>query len=391
MGRLLSGDVGNTMTTTGAPFEDLKRRLATINGSASSLATAQGPTQTHGQKPSVPYPPESASPSTIQYQAPPVPTIPFVPPSRDRPGSPTESVVSTANSTSFMPLSRLQIGGNVMMDVAKAAPAVGSSKMNAVGLLDAHSKLLRDSEGSPERSGRSSPVSASTAIRPPRSRFLSVQPISTYGRFSNLLHRNWHLTFPITDGQDPGISHLLESLYLDNNRELQNDFGPRVHEGPMRRRAGVRHTFTPREGSSRRTEVTVIANLASHSEAITALAVSPDHMFFISASDDKTVKIWDTTRLERNVTSKPRHTYGQHHARVKCICILEATHCFASAADDGSVHVVRVHVTQGGALPKYGRLQVVREYRVDSPGEYVTCMVHYNSGEKLPSLRILLN
>ncbi len=159
----------------------------------------------------------------------------------------------------------------------------------------------------------------------------------------------------------------------------------------MRRRGGVRHTLTPRDGSNRRTEVTVIANLTSHSEAITALAVSPDHMFFISASDDKTVKIWDTARLERNVTSKPRHTYGQHHARVKCVCILEATHCFASAADDGSVHVVRVHVTQSGALPKYGKLQVVREYRVDSPGEYVTCMTHYISGKKSLWLSMLIS
>ncbi|KAJ7756948.1 hypothetical protein B0H16DRAFT_1721421 [Mycena metata] len=82
-------------------------------------------------------------------------------------------------------------------------------------------------------------------------------------------------------------------------------------------------------------------------------------MFFISASDDKTVKVWDTARLERNVTSKPRHTYGQHHARVKCVCMLESVHCFASAADDGSLHVVRVHITQGGALPKYNKLQVI--------------------------------
>lgn len=188
-----------------------------------------------------------------------------------------------------------------------------------------------------------------------------------------------------TDGQDPGISHLLENLYLDNNRELQHDFGPKVHEGPVRRRGAGRHSFAPRDGSSRRAEVSLIANLTSHSEAITALAVSPDHMFFISASDDKTVKIWDSARLERNVTSMPRHTYGQHHARVKCLCMLEATHCFASAADDGSVHIVRVHVTQGGSLPKYGKLQVIREYRVNNPGEYVTSMVHYNSGLLLPA------
>lgn len=204
-------------------------------------------------------------------------------------------------------------------------------------------------------------MSMSTTLRAHRPRVPSMLPISTY------------------DGQEPGISNLLENLYLDNNRELQQDFGPHVHEGPIRRRNATRHSFTSRDGTTRRTEASLIANLTSHSEAVTGLAVSPDHMFFVSSSDDKTVKVWDTARLERNVTSKPRHTYGQHHARVKCVCILEGVHCFASAADDGSLHVVRVHITQSGALPKYNKLQVIREHRVDTIGEYITCMTHYNT------------
>ena len=153
-----------------------------------------------------------------------------------------------------------------------------------------------------------------------------------------------------------------------------------MHDGPIRRRNATRPNFSSRDASTKRIEANLIANLSSHSEAITGLAVSPDHMFFISASDDKTVKVWDTARLERNVTSKPRHTYGQHHARVKCVCILESVHCFASAADDGSLHVVRVHIAQSGALPKYNKLQVVREHRVENIGEYITCMTHYNTG-----------
>lgn len=189
------------------------------------------------------------------------------------------------------------------------------------------------------------------------------------------------LTYPgLLDGQEPGISNLLEKLYLDNNRELQHDFGPKVHEGPVRRRNAVRHSFSSRDGATRHTEATLVSHLASHSESVTGIAVSPDHMFFVTASDDKTVKVWDTARLERNVTSKPRHTYGQHHARVKCVCIIEGVHCFASAADDGSLHVVRVHISQSAALPKYTKLQVIREHRVDTPGEYITCMAHYNTG-----------
>jgi phosphoinositide-3-kinase regulatory subunit 4 len=174
-------------------------------------------------------------------------------------------------------------------------------------------------------------------------------------------------------------------MYLDSNREYQNDFGPRVHEGPIRRRNAVRHSFTSRDGSLRRSEATLIAHLAAHTDAVTSIAVAPDHMFFVSGSDDKTVKVWDTARLERNVTSKPRHAYTQHHARVKCVCMLEALHCFASAAEDGSMHVVRVHasVPAGGALPKYPKLQTVREYRLDRPGEHITCMAHFNTGKDI--------
>jgi phosphoinositide-3-kinase, regulatory subunit 4 len=182
------------------------------------------------------------------------------------------------------------------------------------------------------------------------------------------------------DGREPGISNLLEHMYLDNNRELQDDFGPKVHIGPVRRRNAVRHSFVPREGHTKRAESMLVAHLNSHSDAVTSLAVSPDHLFFVSASDDKTVKVWDTARLERNVTAKPRHTYGQHHARVKCICMLEGLHCFASAADDGSLHIVRVHVSQSGALPKYSKLQVVREHRMEQSGEFIACMTHFQTG-----------
>ncbi|KAI0922943.1 hypothetical protein AcV5_009802 [Taiwanofungus camphoratus] len=328
-------------TSGGAPFEDLRRRLAIINGSASSL-NLQSPRDPRSLAllPPNAAPPTSGSSDLSQAD--------------NRPGSPTESVISTTNSSTFRPM---RVGST---DGQKAAPAVGSSMANATGLLDAHTHMRSDP--SPERSGRSSPISPAATIRAhERFRAPSLHPVSSY------------------DGQEPGINNLLEQLYLDNNRELQNDFGPHVHEGPVRRRNAGRSSFISRDGASRRAETTLIAHLGSHSDAITGFAVSPDHLFFVSASDDKTVKVWDTARLERNVTSKPRHTYGQHHARVKCVCMLEGVHCFASAADDGSLHVVRVHVSQTGALPKYSKLQVVREHRVDQPGEYITSMEHYTA------------
>ncbi|KAF5325055.1 hypothetical protein D9619_009624 [Psilocybe cf. subviscida] len=332
---------------TGAPFEDLRRRLATINASASSLSIPSTPREARN----------AVSPVTNSSTTSLLPGGPSTGPPIERPPSPSDSIASTTNSMALGPPSRLHIGST---DGHKAAPAVGSSKTNAMGLLEAHFKMRP--EGSPDESGRTSPMSMSATVRgPPRLRNPSLLAISTY------------------DGQEPGINNLLENLYLDNNRDLQHDFGPRVHEGPVRRRNVTRPSFgSSRDPSNKRVEANLISNMASHSETITGFAVSPDHMFFVSSSDDKTVKVWDTARLERNVTSKPRHTYSQHHARVKCVCTIEGVHCFASAADDGSLHVVRVHVTQAGPLPKYSKLQVIREHRLDNVGEYITCMMHYN-------------
>ncbi|KAG6334162.1 hypothetical protein ID866_4928 [Astraeus odoratus] len=331
-----------------AAFEELRRKLATINQSATSINLVTANRDRNTAAPSDPVPSTSQSTSL----APPNPPV-----SRDRPSSPTDSIISTTNSSVVRSPLRLHVGST---DGQKAAPAVGSSHANAIGVLEAP-RILADI--SPGVSGRTTPVSTVGAMRlTQRPRVLSLTPVTTY------------------DGHEPGINNLLESLFLDNNRELQSDFGPKVHEGPVRRRSAPRQSFIPRDSSSsRRVEATLIAHLQSHSDCVTGLAVSPDHAFFVSCSDDMTVKIWDTARFERSVTSRPRHTYTQHHSRVKSICMLEGVHCFASAAEDGSLHVVRVHVNQSGSLPKYGKVQAIREHRVDAPGEYITCMQHHNT------------
>ena len=148
----------------GAPFEDLRRRLATINASATSLSL--GSTA------------RDHRPSVFQIQSPSSPAVGLgLPSTVDRPGSPTDSVVSNTNSSSLRPHHRLHVGST---DGQKAAAAVGSSKTNATGLLEAPSKIRSD--GSPERSGRSSPLSMAGTIRGPHlHRVQSSLPISTYG------------------------------------------------------------------------------------------------------------------------------------------------------------------------------------------------------------------
>jgi phosphoinositide-3-kinase regulatory subunit 4 len=151
----------------GAPFEDLRRRLATINASASSLSLGSA---ARDHRPSVPQMQSSSSPAVSHGAA-------GLPLTSDRPGSPADSVVSNTNSSSLHLIHRLHVGST---DGQKAVAAVGSSKTNATGLLEAPSKIRSD--GSPERSGRSSPLSMAGTVRGVhRHRVPSSLPISTYG------------------------------------------------------------------------------------------------------------------------------------------------------------------------------------------------------------------
>ncbi|KLO15545.1 WD40 repeat-like protein [Schizopora paradoxa] len=332
-GRVLSHASSFDRSSSGAPLEDLKRRLATMNGSNTSVGSGRGHTVS----------------AAAAIQRPPTVDQDVPNPADFRPGSPTESAVSTATS-SIRP--RFSIGS---VESQKAAPAVGSVRANAVGLLEAPGKIRL--EVSPDR-GVNPTIFISPNAQSSRNR-----PSSTHD-----------------DGQDTVLNKLVENLYASANKDSQTDFGPHVHDGPIRRRNPTRQSFTIRESSKRRSpSTTLITHLLAHSDAVNDVAVSPDHVFFVTASDDKTVKVWDTARLERNVTSKARHTYSEHHARVKAVCMMENSHCFASAAEDGSLHVVRVLVSQIASFPKYSKLQVVREHQIDRPGEYITCMVQYNS------------
>lgn len=184
-----------------------------------------------------------------------------------------------------------------------------------------------------------------------------------------------------TEGNDPSIQQLLERVYLDTYRQPLLEFGPHVPVGIPRRRAHTSSSFPlrERERSSSRPEGTLIAHLVEHTGGITSIQVSPDHLFFATGSEDGTVKIWDTIRLEKNVTSRSRQTFVQG-GKILAVCVLEESRCVASASSNGTVMIHRVDISLLGSLPRYGKIQLVRQWRMEGEGDFVGCMVSYNTG-----------
>ncbi|KAI9029972.1 hypothetical protein CLU79DRAFT_733513 [Phycomyces nitens] len=124
-------------------------------------------------------------------------------------------------------------------------------------------------------------------------------------------------------------------------------------------------------------EGTLVAHFTEHTAAINQLAISWDNLLFASCSDDGSVKIWDCSRLERNVTNRSRATYNQQGGRIKCLTFIQQTYCIAAASDNGSVNVFRVDIRNTSSGLKFGKCITVREHQLVD--EYALVIKHFTS------------
>ncbi|GAA5975499.1 hypothetical protein JCM5350_002632 [Sporobolomyces pararoseus] len=257
--------------------------------------------------------------------------------------------------------SRVRLSG---VEVAKVSPAVAEDSTNAMGLFDVDARYREGSEVEAGGSVAGTELHSTAGTGPlGKSAGRRVVPpqrfVSTY------------------EGNDPSIKQLLERTYLDSYREPLPELGPHVAPGIPRRRA-LRTSFPPRERTPSRPEGTLIAHLVEHTATITDIVVAPDQLFFATGSEDGTVKIWDTMRLEKNVTSKSRQTFRQG-GKITAVVMLESSHCVASASTNGTVWIHRVDVGLSGAMPKYSKPALIRQYKVDEKEDFVTCLASYNT------------
>ena len=151
----------------------------------------------------------------------------------------------------------------------------------------------------------------------------------------------------------------------------------------------------------------LLVMFSEHTAMVTAVVAAPDHAFFVTASDDGTCKIWDTTRLEKNVAPRSRQTYRQSSgAGFTALCFIENTHAFAGATRDGSVLVIKVDCkkTETGTSSRYGKLSIAGHYHISSvtndatqqdkadaqqPFEYAVSMLQYRSTSSQSVLLLL--
>ncbi|KAE8348477.1 hypothetical protein BDV28DRAFT_143381 [Aspergillus coremiiformis] len=181
-------------------------------------------------------------------------------------------------------------------------------------------------------------------------------------------------------GHDPVILRLLDNVFAENYPTDFFDLGPYVKEidtrRPIKKANGndTNKVWKPIGG--------LVVIFGEHNGPVNRVVVAPDHAFFATASDDGTVKVWDTSRLEKNLTPRSRQTYRHSaEAKVKSLTFVENTHTFISGATDGSIHAVKIDYSNVNETARYGKLQLIREYQLpaadDGTPEYAVWLEHF--------------
>lgn len=189
-------------------------------------------------------------------------------------------------------------------------------------------------------------------------------------------------------GNDPTVLGLLDNVFHENFPTDLFEFGPVVTPIPPRQpiiRGNGQDLDKPWQAQG-----VLVTLFGEHTGPVNRVLVAPDHAFFITASDDGTVRIWDTTRLEKNLTPRSRQLHRQG-SKVKSITFIEDTHTFVSAGIDGSIHAVKVDYQSTHDGARYGKPQLLRQYQLppaqslvpdsDPQQRYAIWIEHYRADQ----------
>uniref|UniRef100_A0A3Q3FLN7 non-specific serine/threonine protein kinase n=1 Tax=Labrus bergylta TaxID=56723 RepID=A0A3Q3FLN7_9LABR len=123
----------------------------------------------------------------------------------------------------------------------------------------------------------------------------------------------------------------------------------------------------------------LVAHLHEHKAAVNRIRVSDEHSIFATASNDGTVKVWDSQKMEgKTTTTRSVLTYSRIGGHVKTLTFCQGSHYLAVASDNGSIQLLAVEANKPPKSPKVQPSQT-RSLDLHQDG----CAVdihHFNSG-----------
>ncbi|AQK75788.1 protein kinase family protein / WD-40 repeat family protein [Zea mays] len=159
---------------------------------------------------------------------------------------------------------------------------------------------------------------------------------------------------------------------MKSNSSLQGDIIPNSDTGglPFSRSAVNLETGWKPRGI-------LVAHLQEHRSSVNDIAVSNDNTFFVTASDDSSIKIWDTRKLEKDIAFRSRLTYSMGNSRALCTTMVHGTSQVIVGASDGTLHLFSVDCARsvGTVVERYAGIVDVKrnEIKEDAILSVVNC------------------
>ncbi|PKA48283.1 putative serine/threonine-protein kinase CCRP1 [Apostasia shenzhenica] len=125
----------------------------------------------------------------------------------------------------------------------------------------------------------------------------------------------------------------------------------------------------------------LLAHLQEHFSSVNDIAISDDHSFFVSASNDSSVKIWDTKKLEKDISFHSRLTYPLGQSQALCVTMLRGTGQVVVGASDGRLHLFSVDYVSRGSSSAVERYSGIADIKRKEAGGAVLSLLNCSSSD----------
>lgn len=124
----------------------------------------------------------------------------------------------------------------------------------------------------------------------------------------------------------------------------------------------------------------LIGTLHGHNAAVNEIHVSPDQMFFTTASEDGTIKIWDCSDFDDKVDDTSVEDY-KTEGKLLTMTMLNKSNSFAVAYNDRTIKIIRVDLKSSSSeyRPKDFKYQRVLIKSIDTKDGDIVKLDHIDS------------
>ncbi|KAK9071984.1 hypothetical protein SSX86_008415 [Deinandra increscens subsp. villosa] len=193
-----------------------------------------------------------------------------------------------------------------------------------------------------------------------------------------------------TDPQFHRVVHELEDREPDQTVHVSNRFQELHVSNKFQETGSLKGTSVMVDDNSNspvipdpgwRPRGVLVAHLQEHRSAVNNIALSTDQTFFVTASDDSTVKVWDSRKLEKDISFKSKLTYCLDGSRALCTTMIHGSAQVVAGASDGTIHTFSVDYVSHGlgtVVEKYSGITDVKKNNIKE-GAILT-LLNYTSG-----------